>query len=73
MSNIVTKPIYRALAGSAGFLLSGAVSAATLDQALVQAWQNNPTLQSERDNLAAADSRVDASQGGYYPDRKSVV
>lgn len=71
MSNILTKSIYRALLGSAGFLLSGTVSAATLDQALVQAWQNNPTLESERDTLAAADSQVDASEGGYYPQVKA--
>ncbi len=70
MSNIVTKLIHSVAFGSAGFFVSSAVSAATLDQALVQAWKNNPTLASERDTLAATESRVDASQGYYYPQVK---
>ena len=36
----------------------------------MQAWKNNPTLASERDTLAAADNRVDAAQGYYYPQVK---
>ena len=70
MSNIVRKLIQSAALGGAGFLVSSAVSAATLDQALVQAWQNNPTLMAERDTLAAADSRLGEAQGGYYPQVK---
>src|SRR5690348_1231885 len=71
MSNILTAKRYTlAAAGCVGFLISGAVSAATLDQALVQAWQNNPTLMSERDTLAAADSQLDTAEGGYYPQVK---
>ena len=73
MSNIATKPIYRVLAASTGILLSGAVSAATHDQAQVQAWQNNPTLQAERDTHAAADSRIEQAQGGYYPQVKAFA
>jgi outer membrane protein len=46
------------------------VYADTLDQALVQAWQNNPSLQSQRDSLAAAADRADEAQGGYYPQVK---
>jgi len=71
MSNIVTKLIHSVVAGSAGLLVSSTVSAATLEQALVQAWKNNPTLESERDTLAAADSQVNAAQGGYYPQVKA--
>ena len=70
MSNIVTKLIHSIALGGAGFFVSSAVSAATLEQALVQAWKNNPSLASEQDNLAAAESRVDASQGYYYPQVK---
>src|SRR5579872_7425582 len=70
MSNIVTKLIHGVAAGSAALVVSSTVSAATLDEALVQAWKNNPTLASERDTLAAADSRVDAAQGYYYPQVK---
>src|SRR5690348_5839734 len=70
MSNTLTKFIRGAALGGAGFIVSSAVSAATLEQALVQAWKNNPTLASERDTLAAAESRADASQGYYYPQVK---
>ena len=70
MSNMLTKFIRGAALGGAGFIVSSAVSAATLEQALVQAWKNNPTLASERDTLAAAESRADASQGYYYPQVK---
>lgn len=71
MSNsLVTKRYTVVVAGFTGFLLSGSVSAATLDQALVQAWQNNPTLMAERDSLAAADSQLNAAKGGYYPQVK---
>jgi len=71
MSNSLTAKCFSLVAtGCAGFLLSGAVSAATLDQALVQAWQNNPTLMSERDTLAPADSQLGAAEGGYYPQVK---
>ena len=45
--------------------------AATLDQALVQAWQNNPTLAAERESLAAAQDEVDQAKGGYYPQVKA--
>src|SRR5579871_5670960 len=73
MSNrIIAKALKRALlASAAGLTLSSAASAATLEQALAQAWQNNPTLQSERDSLIAAGYRVDAAQGGYYPQVKA--
>ena len=73
MSNrIIAKALKRALlASAAGLTLSSAASAATLEQALAQAWQNNPTLQSERDSLIATGYRVDAAQGGYYPQVKA--
>jgi TolC family type I secretion outer membrane protein len=50
--------------------VSGYAGAATLDQALVQAWQSNPTLEAERQSLAAAQDRVDEAKGGYYPQVK---
>lgn len=68
---MLTKCLSRVALGGAGFLLSAAVSAGTLDQALVQAWQNNPNLEAERDSLEAAGSRVDEAQGGYYPQVKA--
>ena len=70
MSNILTKLIHSVVLGGAGIVVSSAVSAATLDQALVEAWKNNPSLESERDTLAAADSQVDAAQGNYKPQVK---
>src|SRR5690242_20635888 len=70
MSNILTKLIHSVVLSGAGIVVSSAVSAATLDQALVEAWKNNPSLESERDTLAAADSQVDAAQGNYKPQVK---
>ena len=70
MSNkILQKAVKTALFAAAG-LVSGYAGAATLDQALVQAWQNNPALEAERQNLAAAQDRVDEAKGGYYPQVK---
>jgi outer membrane protein len=71
MSNpSLSKALNRALAATAGFVVCTTVSAATLEQALTQAWLNNPTLEAERDSLAAAGNRVDEAQGGYYPQVK---
>jgi|SRR5215469_648412 len=64
------KALICALAAATGLTASMRVPAATLDQALMQAWQNNPALQAERDSLAAAGNRVDTAQGGYYPQVK---
>src|SRR5579859_6122821 len=50
--------------------VSAHAGAVTLDQALVQAWQNNPSLAAERESLAAAADRVDQAKGGYYPQVK---
>ena len=50
--------------------MSAQAGAATLEQALVQAWQNNPTLAAERESLAAAGNQVDQAKGGYYPQVK---
>src|SRR5579863_7406085 len=71
MSNrTLSKALRRVLAAAAGFVVSTTVSAATLEQALTQAWQNNPALEAQRDSLAAAGTRVDEAQGGYYPQVK---
>ena len=71
MSNrTLSQALSRALAATAGLVINTTVSAATLEQALTQAWQNNPALEAERDSLAAAGNRVDEAQGGYYPQVK---
>lgn len=71
MSNrTLSQALLSALAALAGIAVSTAVSAATLEQALSQAWLNNPALAAQRDSLAAADNRVDEAQGGYYPQVK---
>ncbi|HEY3645100.1 MAG TPA: TolC family outer membrane protein [Gammaproteobacteria bacterium] len=59
-----------ALYAAAGLTLSVQAHAGTLEDALAQAWQNNATLASERETLAAAANRVDEAQGGYYPQLK---
>src|SRR5579872_3486866 len=70
MSNkILQKAVKAALFAAAG-AVSTYAGAATLDQALVQAWQNNPTLAAERQSLAAAQDQVDEAKGGYYPQVK---
>jgi TolC family type I secretion outer membrane protein len=73
MSNNVTRQAVRtAFYAMVGFAASAEVSAATLEQALTQAWQNNPTLAAERESLAAAQNRVEEAQGGYYPQVKLI-
>jgi outer membrane protein len=69
MSNSIHKAVKTALTIAAGLTL-GSAQAATLEQALAQAWQNNPTLEAQRQTLAAAADRVDDAQGGYYPQVK---
>ena len=71
MSNNVTRRAVRiALYAITGLSLSAGTRAATLEQALTQAWQSNPTLAAERESLAAAQNRVGEVQGGYYPQVK---
>lgn len=70
MSNtLLKKTVETALYAFAG-LGAVAAHAGTLDDALVQAWRNNPSLAAERETLAAAANRVDAAHGGYYPQVK---
>jgi TolC family type I secretion outer membrane protein len=45
-------------------------SAATLQDALSQAWLSNPQLQAERASLAASGEQVEQAKGGYYPQVK---
>jgi len=71
MSNkLVRKAVKTALYAAAGLGLSAQVHAATLEDALTQAWQNNATLAAERESLAAANNKVEEAQGGYYPQVK---
>lgn len=44
--------------------------AATLQDALSQAWLSNPQLQAERASLAAAGEQVEQARSGYYPQVK---
>ncbi|HEY4128238.1 MAG TPA: TolC family outer membrane protein [Gammaproteobacteria bacterium] len=69
-NNLIQKAVKTALYAMAGFAVSASASAATLEEALTQAWQNNPSLLAERESLAAAQNRVDEAQGGYYPQVK---
>lgn len=71
MSNrMIQKAVKAGLYALAGVAVTAGANAATLDEALVQAWQNNPTLAAERESLAAAQNRVEEAQGGYYPQVK---
>ncbi|HEY1991021.1 MAG TPA: TolC family outer membrane protein [Gammaproteobacteria bacterium] len=71
MSNkILQKAVKAALFAAAGAIGSHA-GAATLDQALAQAWQNNPTLAAERESVEASQNQVDEAKGGYYPQVKA--
>jgi outer membrane protein len=59
----------RAIAGAAvvSVLVPGAASADTLEWALVQAYQNNPTINSQRAAVRATDETVPQALSGYRP------
>jgi outer membrane protein len=69
-NNVIRRAVKAAIYAMTGLTLSAGASAATLEEALTQAWQNNPTLAAERESLAAAQNRVEEAQGGYYPQVK---
>lgn len=69
-NNLIRKAVKTALYAAVGLTLSAQAHAATLEEALTQAWQNNATLAAERESLAAAGNRVEEAQGGYYPQVK---
>jgi TolC family type I secretion outer membrane protein len=69
-NNVIRRAVKAAIYAMTGLSLSAGASAATLEEALTQAWQNNPTLAAERESLAAAQNRVEEAQGGYYPQVK---
>jgi outer membrane protein len=56
-----------ALASAAAFPAAVPARADTLEQALVQAYQNNPTLNSQRASVRATDENVPAALAGYRP------
>jgi outer membrane protein len=56
-----------AITGVAVAMLSSTASADTLDWALVQAYQNNPTLNAQRASLRAQDEAVPQALSGYRP------
>ncbi len=52
----------------AALLAAGATARAeTLDQALADAWRNNPRMQAARASESAAQSDLSAAKGGWYP------
>lgn len=61
-------PAVIALAAAA--LTAQSASAASLQDALSQAWRSNPQLQAQRASLAAAGEQVEQAKGGYYPQVK---
>lgn len=69
-NNLMRKAVKTALYAMASLAVNAGANAATLDEALTQAWQNNPSLAAERESLAAAQNQVDAAKGGYYPQVK---
>jgi outer membrane protein len=52
---------------AAGIFFVSAASAQTLEEALVMAYQNNPTLQSQRASLRATDESVSQALSGWRP------
>ena len=56
-----------ALASAAALPLAAPARADTLEQALVEAYQNNPTLNSQRAAVRATDENVPAALAGYRP------
>jgi len=56
-----------ALTGAALTMTVGAAAADTLEWALVQAYQNNPSLNAQRASLRATDENVPQALSGYRP------
>src|SRR5579859_279497 len=71
MSNRILKKAVKAVLFAAAGTLATHAGAATLEQALAQAWQNNPTLAAERESVQASQDQVDEAKGGYYPQVKA--
>jgi outer membrane protein len=55
------------VAAAVGLLTVTTASAQTLEEALVMAYQNNPTLQSQRASLRATDETVSQALSGWRP------
>ena len=56
------------LGAAAAYLMAGsAVSADTLEMALVQAYQNNPQVNAQRALVRATDENVPQALAGYRP------
>lgn len=75
MSNrrpILSGPARNLVAAGIALAVFGAraASAATLREALSQAWLSNPQLQAERATLAASGEQVEQAKGQYYPQVK---
>src|SRR5438105_14460743 len=61
------RPAIGAIAGAAILLWASSVYADTLEGALVQAYQNNPSLNSQRAAVRATDEGVPQALAGYRP------
>src|SRR5215471_21402002 len=63
----VTRATLKSVACSAMLLGASAAYADTLEGALVQAYQNNPALNSQRASVRATDEGVPQALSGYRP------
>src|SRR5215472_3982401 len=63
----VRRPVLGAMACGTAVLAASLSYADTLDGALVQAYQNNPTLNSQRASVRATDEGVPQALSGYRP------
>jgi len=70
MSNPGASSLPGVILAATSLLSSGAAQSATLNEALTQAWRNNPALEAERASLRSAEDQVDQAKGGYYPQVK---
>jgi outer membrane protein len=62
-----------AIAACVGGTLTFAAHAETLESALIQAYQNNPTLNSQRASVRATDENVPQALSGYRPKVSATV
>jgi outer membrane protein len=67
LGNGLAASVMGALAIAGAVTAGGRASAETLESALVQAYQNNPTLNSQRAALRAVDEGVPQALSGYRP------
>ena len=64
---VITKAVRTLALASLGALVAAGAGAQSLEEALVAAYQNNPTLQSQRAALRATDETVSQALAGWRP------